>query len=512
MVFLSSLIKTEKSKDEGPSSSDFVESTVYGSRHAWDDIPRYKLPERDMPAKTAYKLIRDELALDGNPILNLASFVTTYMEEEADKLMVENMSKNFIDWEEYPETADVHVRCVNMVARLFNAPVEANEEALGCSTIGSSEAIMLAVLAMKRRWQQRRKAEGKDCSTPNLVMGSNVQVCWEKATRYFEIEERFVNVTEDLLCMDPKKAVDLVDENTIGVVAILGSTYTGHYEDVKTLNQLLNDLEKKTGLDVGIHVDAASGGFVAPFVVPDLEWDFRCNKVYSINASGHKYGLCYPGIGWAVWREKKYLPEDLVFKIDYLGSEQASFTLNFSKSASNVISQYYVFVRYGRAGFTSIMKNLTRIADSLAENLQQTGKFKILSQGGGYGLPLVAFSLTGNYPFDEFTLSHRLREKGWIVPAYHMAPDLHEMKLLRVVVREDFSRGRTNKFVQDVMAVLKDLECEHSIANGTKPENLSESRKFELSRLSRLFKLTASSISKFRLGSQNHQKVSGGVC
>ncbi|ORY01232.1 glutamate decarboxylase [Basidiobolus meristosporus CBS 931.73] len=464
MVFLAHAVSDARlAKSDDPSSSihddSVVSTTVYGSHWAAQDIPRFSMPDEEMPPKVAYKLIKDELALDGNPVLNLASFVTTYMEEEAEKLMAENLSKNFIDYEEYPLTCEIQNRCVNMIARLFNAPMDdSSSEALGCSTIGSSEAIILACLAMKRRWQEKRKAAGKDATQPNIVMGANVQVCWEKAVKYLEIEPRYVYCTENCFVLTPQEAVDLVDENTIGVAAILGSTYTGHYEDVQTLNNLLEKKNKEEGLDVQIHVDAASGGFVAPFVRPELVWDFRLPLVASINASGHKYGLCYPGIGWCVWRSPEYLPKDLIFNINYLGADQASFTLNFSKGASNVIAQYYIFIRLGKSGFRSIMNNLTQTADFLAENLKATGYFDILSEGNGYGLPLVAFKLSKKSKFDEFDIVAKLRERGWIIPAYTMAPHAEKVKLCRVVIREDFSRSRCELLIKDLMSTIHMLE------------------------------------------------------
>ena len=269
-----------------PDDDDDNTVSVYGSRFAGQCLPSYQMPNSEMPKEVAYRMIKDDLSLDGNPMLNLASFVTTYMEDEVEKLMAEAAPKNFIDYEEYPQTAEIQNRCVSMIARLYHAPTHSEEEqAMGTSTVGSSEAIMLGTLAMKKRWQNKRKAAGKDFSKPNIVMNSAVQVCWEKAARYFEVEERYVFCTEDRYVIDPKEAVDLVDENTIGICAIIGTTYTGEYEDVKALNDLL--VERK--IDCPIHVDAASGGFVAPFVVPDLEWDFRLEKVISINVSGHKY-------------------------------------------------------------------------------------------------------------------------------------------------------------------------------------------------------------------------------
>ncbi|KZZ98279.1 glutamate decarboxylase [Moelleriella libera RCEF 2490] len=440
------------------SDADEFTTSVYGSRFAEQDLPKLQMPESAMPREIAYRMIKDDLSLDNNPKLNLASFVTTYMEDEAEKLMADSLSKNFIDYEEYPQSADIQNRCVNMIGDLFHAP---GGSAIGTSSVGSSEAIMLAVLAMKRRWKMRRQAEGKSTERPNLIMSSAVQVCWEKATRYFEIEEKFIDCTPTRFVIDPEEMVAKCDENTIGCVLILGTTYTGDYEDVKAVNKLL--IEKN--VDVPIHVDAASGGFVAPFVVPDLEWDFRCEKVVSINVSGHKYGLVYPGVGWAIWRAPEFLPQDLVFNIDYLGAQQSSFTLNFSKGASQVIGQYYQLIRLGKQGYRAIMSNLTRTADYLSDSLEQLG-FVIMSKRSGKGLPLVAFRLSTKEPerhFDEFALAHALRARGWVVPAYTMAPNTNKMKMLRVVVREDFSRSRCDMLLNDIklcMGVLEESDRE----------------------------------------------------
>jgi glutamate decarboxylase len=283
-----------------------------------------------------------------------------------------------------------------------------------------------------------------------------VQVCWEKAARYFDVEEKFVYVTPDRYVIDPKEAVDLVDENTIGICAILGTTYTGEYEDVKAINDLL--IER--GMDTPIHVDAASGGFVAPFINPDLEWDFRCERVVSINVSGHKYGLVYPGVGWVVWRDPEFLPKELIFNINYLGADQASFTLNFSRGASQIIGQYYQMIRLGKRGYKAIMRNLTNTADYMSAALQQMG-FIIMSEGGGRGLPLVAFRLDprDGKQYDEFALAHQLRERGWVVPAYTMAPHSEAMKLMRVVIREDFSRSRCDALICDIKLAVQTLDA-----------------------------------------------------
>lgn len=376
--------------------------------------------------------------------------------------MTESFAKNFIDYEEYPQSADIQNRCVSMIGRLFHAPTTGDPHTgpVGTSCVGSSEAIMLAVLAMKKRWKNRRIQEGKPYDNPNIVMSSAVQVCWEKAARYFEVEEKYVYCTPDRYVLDPEETVNLVDENTIGICAILGTTYTGEYEDVKAVNDLLT----QKGLHTPIHVDAASGGFVAPFVVPDLEWDFRLEHVVSINVSGHKYGLVYPGVGWVVWRSAEYLPKELVFNINYLGADQASFTLNFSKGASQVIGQYYQLIRLGKHGYRAIMSNLTRTANYLSDSLEALG-FIIMSKKAGEGLPLVAFRLPPKEDrnYDEFALAHQLRVRGWVVPAYTMAPHTENLKMLRVVVREDFTRNRCDALINDIrlgQTLLQEMDRE----------------------------------------------------
>ncbi|KAI9726357.1 MAG: hypothetical protein M1828_001631 [Chrysothrix sp. TS-e1954] len=439
----------------GQDGGDDSTVSVYGSRFACEDLPTHSMPEREMPPQVAYRMIKDDLALDGTPTLNLASFVTTYMEDEAEKLMTEAFNKNFIDYEEYPQSAEIQNRCVSMIARLFNCPVDDDANVMGTSTIGSSEAIMLATLAMKKRWQNKRKAAGKPYDKPNIVMNAAVQVCWEKAARYFDVEEKYVYCTPERYVIDPKEAVDLVDENTIGICAILGTTYTGEYEDVKTMNDLLEE----RNLDCYIHVDAASGGFVAPFVNPNFLWDFRLPRVISINVSGHKYGLVYPGVGWVVWRDPEFLPKELIFTVNYLGADQATFTLNFSKGASQVIGQYYQMIRLGKHGYRAIMTNLTRTADYLSSAVEAMG-FQILSKTGGNGLPLVAFRLNpkDKHHFDEFAIAHQLRERSWVVPAYTMAPHSEKLKLMRVVVREDFSRARCDMLIKDIHGVMETLK------------------------------------------------------
>ncbi|KAL4362031.1 hypothetical protein GQ457_04G010090 [Hibiscus cannabinus] len=411
------------------SQTDVSVHSTFASRYVRNSLPRFKMPENSIPKEAAFQIINDELMLDGNPRLNLASFVTTWMEPECNKLIMDAINKNYVDMDEYPVTTDLQVcmyktsfqlvsqfsqyvlvtqnRCVNMIAHLFNAPLGDSEAAVGVGTVGSSEAIMLAGLAFKRKWQNKRKAEGKPYDKPNIVTGANVQVCWEKFARYFEVELKEVKLREGYYVMDPVKAVEMVDENTICVAAILGSTLNGEFEDVKLLNDLLVEKNKETGWDTPIHVDAASGGFIAPFLYPELEWDFRLPLVKSINVSGHKYGLVYAGIGWVIWRSKEDLPDELIFHINYLGADQPTFTLNFSKGSSQIIAQYYQLIRLGHEGYKNVMENCHENAMVLKQGLERTGRFNILSKDEG--VPLVAFSLKDNKRHDEFEISEMLR-------------------------------------------------------------------------------------------------------
>ncbi|XP_002285268.1 glutamate decarboxylase 4 [Vitis vinifera] len=437
--------------------SSSVVSSVFASRYVQDPPPRYKMPEKSIPKEAAYQIVHDELLLDGLPRLNLATFVTTWMEPECDKLMAEAINKNYVDMDEYPVTTELQNRCVNMIAKLFNAPsADQTKQAVGVGTVGSSEAMMLAGLAFKKKWQNKRKAQKKPFDKPNIVTGANVQVCWEKFARYFEVELKEVKLREGYYVMDPVKAVEMVDENTICVAAILGSTFNGEFEDVKLLNTLLTQKNKRTGWDTPIHVDAASGGFVAPFLYPELEWDFRLPLVKSINVSGHKYGLVYAGVGWAIWRSKEELPEELIFHINYLGGDEPTFTLNFSKGSSQVIAQYYQFLRMGFEGYKKVMSNCMESARILREGLEKTGRFQIISKEKG--VPVVAFAFKGNDRKNlAFGLSKALRNYGWIVPAYTMPANAENVTVLRVVVREDFGRQLVEKLLFHIGVALKEV-------------------------------------------------------
>ncbi|XP_028784242.1 glutamate decarboxylase 1-like [Neltuma alba] len=432
--------------------------SAFAPRFANHSLPRLSMPEKAMPKEAAYRNIHDELKLDADPKLNLASFVNTSMEEECNKLVMESINKNYVNMDEYPMTTDLHNRCVNMLARLFNAPMEESESesGVGVGTVGSSEAIMLAGLAFKKRWQNMRKAQGKPFDRPNIVTGSNVQVCWKKFAMYFEVELKEVKMSEGCYVMDPARAVEMVDENTICVAAILGSTYNGEFEDVKLLNDLLLRKNKQTGWETSIHVDAASGGFIAPFLYPELEWDFRLPLVKSINVSGHKYGLVYAGIGWVLWRTKEDLPQELIFHINYLGADQPTFTLNFSKGSSQIIAQYYQLIRLGKEGYRNVMENCRENAMVVKEGIVNTGCFNIVSKDEG--VPVVAFSLKDRSRHDEFKISAMLRRHGWVVPAYPMPPGAEHIIVLRVVIRADFCRQMAERLVMDITNALHELE------------------------------------------------------
>jgi glutamate decarboxylase len=438
---------------------------TYASRGLSEPVSRYEMPEHSMDPASAYQLIHDELTLDGNPTLNLATFVTTWMDERADQLMAETMNKNAIDWDEYPQTVELQDRCVNMLARLFGAPE--HQTSMGCATVGSSEAIHLAGLAMKWRWRAAREAAGKPTDKPNLVMGANVQVCWEKFARYFDVEPRYVPLTEKRFIIGVDEAMALVDENTIGVVGILGSTYTGEYEPIAALSAALDERFAKDGVDVPIHVDAASGGFVAPFLQPDLAWDFRLPRVRSINVSGHKYGLVYPGVGWVIWRDEADLPKELIFEVDYLGGSHANFSLNFSRGASQIVAQYYNFIRLGKSGYREIMESLAATARWIGGELAKRSDLSMLAAASD--LPVVCFGLAGKPGFSVFDLSALLRQRGWIVPAYKMAPDAEHIEVLRVVVREGLSRDLATELVHDIGAAIDELAAGHKVEQPTAP-------------------------------------------
>lgn len=420
--------------------------------------PRHRLPDGPMAPSTAHQLVHDELMLDGNARLNLATFVTTWMEPEAGLLMAECRDKNMIDKDEYPRTAELERRCVAMLADLWHAP--GPSKAVGCSTTGSSEACMLAGLALKRRWALRNAGRYPSREArPNLVMGVNVQVCWDKFCAFWEVEPRQVPMEGDRFHLDPAAAAELCDENTIGVVGILGSTFDGSYEPVAELCAALDDLQERTGLDVPVHVDGASGAMIAPFLDEDLVWDFRLDRVASVNTSGHKYGLVYPGVGWALWRDAAALPEELVFRVNYLGGEMPTFALNFSRPGAQVVAQYYSFLRLGRDGYRAVQQAARDVATGLSARIEALGDFRLLTRGDE--LPVFAFTTAPDVTgFDVFDVARRLRENGWLVPAYTFPANRQDLAVLRVVCRNGFSEDLADLFAEDLTRLLPELRSQ----------------------------------------------------
>ncbi|MFJ7326426.1 MULTISPECIES: glutamate decarboxylase [Streptomyces] len=419
--------------------------------------PRHRLPDGPLPPLTAYRLVHDELMLDGNSRLNLATFVTTWMEPQAGVLMGECRDKNMIDKDEYPRTAELERRCVAMLADLWNAPDPATT--VGCSTTGSSEACMLAGLALKRRWAKRNADRYPSTARPNLVMGVNVQVCWEKFCNFWEVEARQVPMDGERFHLDPQAAAELCDENTIGVVGILGSTFDGSYEPIADLCAALDALQERTGLDIPVHVDGASGAMVAPFLDPELVWDFRLPRVSSINTSGHKYGLVYPGVGWALWRTADELPEELVFRVNYLGGDMPTFALNFSRPGAQVVAQYYTFLRLGHDGYRAVQQASRDVACGLARSVEELGDFRLLTRGDE--LPVFAFTTTSDvHAYDVFDVSRRLREHGWLVPAYTFPANRQDLSVLRVVCRNGFSSDLAALLMEDLKTLLPELRAQ----------------------------------------------------
>ena len=417
-------------------------------------LPKLRIPEGATSPEIAARLVRSDLILDGNARLNLATFVTTWMEPEARALMAETADKNMIDKDEYPQTAELEMRCVNILADLCHA--RSGAQAIGTSTTGSSEAAMLGGMALLWRWRARRRAAGKPTDKPNLVTGINVQVCWEKFCRYWDVEARLVPMEGDTYHLTAAQAAEHCDDNTIGVVTVLGSTFDGSYEPVADICAALDKLQADTGLDVPVHVDGASGGFIAPFIDADLVWDFRLPRVQSINASGHKYGLVYPGVGWIVWRNPDALPDDLVFNVNYLGGNMPTFALNFSRPGAQVAAQYFTFLRLGFEGYRRVQQACRDTAQWLAGEVAAMEPFELVSDGSA--LPVFAFRMAEDVTrYSVYDVSEMLRVRGWIVPAYKMPKGIEE-SVLRVVVRNGFSWDMARMLLADLATTTERLE------------------------------------------------------
>ena len=432
---------------------------VFGSQKMREPAPSEFIPEKMTPAETAYRIVKDETFPQTQPRLNLATFVTTYMDDYGTRLMNEAVGINYIDETEYPRVAVMCGRCINMVANMWNTP-ETGEWKTGAVGIGSSEACMLGGVAAWLRWRERRKAAGKPFDKPNLVMSTAYQVVWEKFCQLWQIEMRTVPITRKNPTLDVEQAIKMCDENTICIVPIAGVTWTGMNDDVEALDKALDEYNARTGYDIPIHVDAASGGFILPFLDPDKKWDFRLKWVLSISTSGHKYGLVYPGLGWVVWRDKKYLPGDMSFSVNYLGADITQVGLNFSRPAAQILAQYYNFIHLGKEGYREIHSNSMAIAKYCHDAIGKIPFFENYSDR--LDNPLFIWYMKPEYEkkanWTLFDLQDKLMQKGWMVPAYTMPKDIEDMVVMRIVVRQGMSRDMADMLIADINDAVAELD------------------------------------------------------
>ncbi|MBS7707365.1 glutamate decarboxylase [Chelatococcus asaccharovorans] len=446
---------------------------VYSSEDLSLRLPKSGFPAVEREPQHVFAAVRDELMLDGNSRQNLATFCQTWVDDEIRDLMALSIDKNMIDKDEYPQTAEIEARCVAMIADLWNSPDPVGT--LGCSTVGSSEAAMLGGLALKWQWRKKRLAAGKPADQPNLICGP-VQICWHKFARYFDVELREIPLEGDRLIMNAEEVLKRVDENTIGVVPTMGVTFTCQFEPVKAVNEALDKLQAETGLDIPIHVDGASGGFLAPFCAPDIAWDFRLPRVKSINASGHKFGLAPLGVGWVVWREKTDLPEDLIFNVNYLGGNMPTFALNFSRPGGQVIAQYYNFIRLGREGYAKVQNACYATAGYLAREIAAMGPFEVLFDGDKTaGIPALCWKLketNGIGGYTLYDLADRLRSRGWQVPAYSMPANREDLVIQRILVRHGVSLDLGSLLLDDMRRAI-DFFAKHPVVKPLTKEEAS---------------------------------------
>jgi glutamate decarboxylase len=427
---------------------------LYAGQIPAGGIPRYRIPDQPLLPDAAAAIVRDELMFDGNARLNMATFCSTWMEPQATALFAETLDRNVVDHDQYPQTAEIENRCVNILDHLWHG----RGRGLGSSTGGSSEAAMLGALALKFRWRAKRQAAGEPTDRPNLVMGTNVHTCWPKFCQYWDVERRAVPIDPATLALDPDAVAAACDENTIGAVAVLGSTYLGRYDPVQQIAARLDRLQQETGLDIPMHVDAAVGGFITPFTEPDRVWDFRLDRVQSINTSGHKFGLVYPGVGWILWAHADRVPQELIFETSLLGGKMDTFTLSFSRPGAPVIAQYYNFLRLGFEGYRAVQRTCLDVAMRLADLARRVPCLEVLSDGSQ--VPVV--TVRTEHGFDGFSVAQvadRLRLHGWQIPAYHLPPAMAEVSVLRFVVRNGFTREATDMLIADLRQAVDFLDA-----------------------------------------------------
>ena len=437
---------------------------IFDKTGATKPLSKTKMPEKESDPKTMYQLIKDELMLDGNSRQNLATFCQTFVDDEIHRLMDDCIDKNMIDKDEYPQTAEIESRCVNIIADMWHANPN---EATGTSTTGSSEACMLGGMAMKWRWRNARKSQGKSTDKPNLICGP-VQVCWHKFARYWDVELREIPMEGNRYISNAEEVIKRCDENTIGVVVTLGITFTGQFEPVKEIADALDKLHKEKGWDISIHVDGASGGFLAPFCAPDLVWDFRTPRVKSISTSGHKFGLSPLGCGWVVWGNKKDLPEDLIFNVNYLGGNMPTFAINFSRPGGQIVCQYYNLLRLGREGYRKVQQGCYDVGKFFAQGIEKMGIFEMVYDcDSKKGIPAVTWKLkhadncngesSEKVPFDLYQLSDVLRERGWLLPAYSLPANCEKIVVQRVLIRHGCTFDLMELLLEDIERAVKKL-------------------------------------------------------
>ena len=465
---------------EAPEPFSFPNVPIYGSSRIMEPLPKDRLPEHPTDPKIAYQMVKQETIAQTQPRLNLATFVTTYMDTFATKLMNDAIDINYIDETEYPRIAGMTAKCVNILANLWNTP-EQGEWKTGACTVGSSEACMLGGVAAWLLWKKRREAKGLPVDKPNFVISTGYQIVWEKFSQMWQVEMRTVPLTEEKRTLSPEDVVAKCDENTFLVVAIEGVTWTGLNDDVEAINNALDEFNTKNNLQIPIHIDAATGGFILPFLHPERKWDFRLKWVNSINTSGHKYGLVYPGLGWIIWRGAEAVPPEMSFSVNYLGAKITQVGLNFSRPAAQIIGQYYQFIRHGFEGYKAVQYNSLYIARFLHHKI--TTEFPMLQAYSDIvENPVFIFlfkpEAEKKSKWTLFDLQDTLRQNGWMVPAYTMPENIEYMTVMRIVVRAGFGRDMADMLLHDMKDAIEHLEqIEYPTHSKIQQENNVKNRK-----------------------------------
>jgi len=435
------------------------QTPIFAQKRVLDPAPADFIPQTPTDPEVAYQIVKEETFAQTNPMLNLATFVTTYMDDYATRLMNEAININYIDETEYPRVAVINGKCINILANLWNTP-EQRKWKTGAVGIGSSEACMLGGIAAWLRWKKRRMQEGKPYDKPNFVISTGMQVVWEKFSQLWQVEMRQVPISREHITLDPELALQYCDENTICVVPIQGVTWTGLNDDVEALDAALDEYNARTGYNIPIHVDAASGGFILPFLNPEKKWDFRLKWVLSISTSGHKYGLVYPGLGWVIWKDKQYLPDEMNFSVNYLGAEISQVGLNFSRPGAQILGQYYNYIRLGFEGYKAIQYNCMEVAKYIWSEIAKFPQFR--NYADEVVNPLFIWHLDEEYDKNAkwtlYDLQDKLKQSGWMVPAYTLPANLEDIVVMRVVIKQGFTRDMADMMLNDMRSSVDELE------------------------------------------------------